>query len=87
MRSGNRAAVDKGDAAFLGVVRGLGVRIMLDALTVFARWITPALMPTNAKQRACERKLWVITNSFQTPAWSDHSAASLSQAIAFARSL
>lgn len=40
-----RAAVDRGGAAFLDVVRGLGVRLSLDALTVFARWITPAIMP------------------------------------------
>lgn len=40
-----RAAVDRGDAAFLDVVRGLGVRLSLDALTVFARWITPTIMP------------------------------------------
>jgi 8-oxo-dGTP pyrophosphatase MutT (NUDIX family) len=40
-----RAAVDRGGAAFLDVVRGLGVRLSLDALTVFARWITPTIMP------------------------------------------
>jgi 8-oxo-dGTP pyrophosphatase MutT (NUDIX family) len=40
-----RAAVDRGETAFLDVVRELGVRLRLDALTVFARWITPAMMP------------------------------------------
>lgn len=40
-----RQAVDRGEAAFLDVVRGLGVRLTLDALTVFARWITPPIMP------------------------------------------
>jgi 8-oxo-dGTP pyrophosphatase MutT (NUDIX family) len=40
-----REAVDKGEVAFLDVVRDLGVRLNLDALTVFARWITPTMMP------------------------------------------
>jgi 8-oxo-dGTP pyrophosphatase MutT (NUDIX family) len=40
-----RAAVDRGERAFLDVVRELGVRLNLDALTVFARWITPTMMP------------------------------------------
>lgn len=40
-----RAAVDRGEAAFIDVVRELGVRLRLDALSVFARWITPAIMP------------------------------------------
>jgi 8-oxo-dGTP pyrophosphatase MutT (NUDIX family) len=40
-----REAVDQGRTAFLDVVRDLGVRLRLDALTVFARWITPAMMP------------------------------------------
>ena len=40
-----REAVDRGDVHFLDVVRGLGVRLRLDALTVFARWITPVMMP------------------------------------------
>lgn len=40
-----REAVDRGDAAFIDVVRDLGVRLRLDALTVFARWITPVMMP------------------------------------------
>ena len=39
-----RKAVDAGTVAFLDVVRDLGVRIDLNALTVFARWITPPLM-------------------------------------------
>lgn len=40
-----REAVDRGETAFLDVVRNLGVRLTLDALTVFARWITPTMMP------------------------------------------
>jgi 8-oxo-dGTP pyrophosphatase MutT (NUDIX family) len=40
-----RKAVDAGTVAFLDVVRDLGVRIDLNALTVFARWITPPLTP------------------------------------------
>ncbi len=40
-----REAVDRGETAFLDVVKGLGVRLRLDALTVFARWITPTMMP------------------------------------------
>jgi 8-oxo-dGTP pyrophosphatase MutT (NUDIX family) len=40
-----REAVDRGETAFLDVVRDLGVQLRLDALTVFARWITPVMMP------------------------------------------
>lgn len=40
-----REDVDQGRTAFLDVVRGLGVRLRLDSLTVFARWITPTMMP------------------------------------------
>lgn len=40
-----RSAVDRGERAFLDVVGELGVRLSLDALTVFARWITPTMMP------------------------------------------
>lgn len=40
-----REAVDRGEAHFLDVVRELGVRLRLDALSVFARWITPVMMP------------------------------------------
>lgn len=40
-----RSAVDRGERAFIDVVRELGVRLRLDALTVFARWITPTMMP------------------------------------------
>jgi 8-oxo-dGTP pyrophosphatase MutT (NUDIX family) len=40
-----RAAVDRGETAFIDVVKDLGVRLRLDALTVFARWITPVMMP------------------------------------------
>lgn len=40
-----REAVDQGRAAFLDVVRDLGVRLRLDALSVFARWITPPIVP------------------------------------------
>lgn len=37
-----RQAVDRGEIPFLDVVRQAGARIDLAALTVFARWITPA---------------------------------------------
>ena len=40
-----RAAVDRGETAFIDVVKDLGVRLRLDALAVFARWITPTMMP------------------------------------------
>lgn len=40
-----RAAVDAGTMAFLDVVKALGAKIDLHALTVFARWITPPLTP------------------------------------------
>ena len=40
-----REAVDRGHMPFLDVVRDLGVRLSLDRLTVFARWITPVMMP------------------------------------------
>jgi 8-oxo-dGTP pyrophosphatase MutT (NUDIX family) len=40
-----RKAVDAGTTAFIDVVGGLGVKLELDALTVFARWITPPLTP------------------------------------------
>jgi hypothetical protein len=37
--------VDRGEVHFLDVVRDLDCRLDLDALTVFARWITPSMMP------------------------------------------
>jgi 8-oxo-dGTP pyrophosphatase MutT (NUDIX family) len=40
-----RQAVDAGETPFLQVVRDLGARLDLNALTVFARWITPPLTP------------------------------------------
>lgn len=40
-----REAVDAGRLPFLDVVRDLGARLSLDALTVFARWITPPIVP------------------------------------------
>jgi 8-oxo-dGTP pyrophosphatase MutT (NUDIX family) len=40
-----RAAVDKGDKRFIDVVSSLDAYLDLDALTVFARWITPPLTP------------------------------------------
>ncbi|MFT3728999.1 MAG: NUDIX domain-containing protein [Terricaulis sp.] len=40
-----RAAVDKREIEFIDVVRDLDVILNLDALTVFARWITPGFMP------------------------------------------
>lgn len=40
-----RAAVDRRETTFLKVVRDLDVKISLDSLVVFARWITPVMMP------------------------------------------
>lgn len=40
-----RQAVDRGELPFLKVVRDLGEKVDLSALTVFARWITPPLTP------------------------------------------
>ncbi|KTE78467.1 NUDIX hydrolase [Sphingopyxis sp. A083] len=40
-----RRAVDAGDVAFFDVVRKLGVHLRLDELAIFARWITPTMMP------------------------------------------
>lgn len=42
---GVRQAVDQGRLPFLKVVRDLGEKVDLTALTVFARWITPPLTP------------------------------------------
>jgi len=40
-----RAAVAEDRTAFIDVVQDLGLRLDLSALTVFARWITPKMMP------------------------------------------
>jgi 8-oxo-dGTP pyrophosphatase MutT (NUDIX family) len=40
-----REAVSKDERPFLDLVRELDLRLDLDALTVFARWITPNVMP------------------------------------------
>lgn len=40
-----RQAVDRGELPFLDVVRNLDAKLDLDSLTVFARWITPVMMP------------------------------------------
>ncbi len=40
-----RGEVDRGERAFMDVVRRLGLRLDLSILTVFARWITPDMMP------------------------------------------
>jgi 8-oxo-dGTP pyrophosphatase MutT (NUDIX family) len=40
-----RAAVAEDKVAFIDVVEDLGLKLDLSALTVFARWITPKLMP------------------------------------------
>ena len=40
-----RAAVDKGERASLDVVRQYRAAASLDKLIVFARWITPPIMP------------------------------------------
>jgi 8-oxo-dGTP pyrophosphatase MutT (NUDIX family) len=40
-----RDAVAKGERPFIDLVRDLDLRLDLGALTVYARWITPAMMP------------------------------------------
>src|SRR4051812_39903698 len=40
-----RQAVDRGETAFIDVISDLEARLDLSALTVFARWITPSMMP------------------------------------------
>jgi len=40
-----REAVSKDERPFLDLVRELGVKLDLTALTTFARWITPDMMP------------------------------------------
>ncbi len=40
-----RQAVDKGETPFLDVVKDLEAHLDLAALTVFARWITPVVVP------------------------------------------
>jgi 8-oxo-dGTP pyrophosphatase MutT (NUDIX family) len=40
-----RQAVDRGETRFIDVVASLDAYLDLDALTVFARWITPPLTP------------------------------------------
>jgi 8-oxo-dGTP pyrophosphatase MutT (NUDIX family) len=40
-----RAAVAEDKVAFIDVVEDLGLKLDLSALTVFARWITPRMMP------------------------------------------
>jgi len=40
-----RGAVDRRETTFLQVVQDLDVKISLDSLAVFARWITPVMMP------------------------------------------
>jgi 8-oxo-dGTP pyrophosphatase MutT (NUDIX family) len=40
-----RAAVDAREVAFMDVVRDLNVVLDLSAMAVFARWITPTMMP------------------------------------------
>lgn len=40
-----RGEVDRGERAFSEVVGRLGLRLDLTSLTVFARWITPDMMP------------------------------------------
>jgi len=39
-----REAIAKDERPFIDLVKELGVRIDLNALTVFARWVTPAMM-------------------------------------------
>ena len=40
-----REAVAKGERSFIDLVRDLDLRLHLDAMAVYARWITPANMP------------------------------------------
>jgi 8-oxo-dGTP pyrophosphatase MutT (NUDIX family) len=40
-----REAIAKDERAFLDLTRELDVKLDLEALTVFARWITPSMMP------------------------------------------
>jgi 8-oxo-dGTP pyrophosphatase MutT (NUDIX family) len=40
-----RQAVDRGETAFLDVVKDLDAKLDLHSLTIFARWITPPLTP------------------------------------------
>jgi 8-oxo-dGTP pyrophosphatase MutT (NUDIX family) len=40
----SRKAVERGTQGFLDIVRDAGVRLRLDRLTQFARWVTPAFM-------------------------------------------
>ena len=40
-----RAAISKGEGSLMALVQELNLRLDLPALTVFARWITPTLMP------------------------------------------
>lgn len=42
---GSRKAVERGTQEFLDIVRDADVRLRLDQLTHFARWITPTFMP------------------------------------------
>jgi 8-oxo-dGTP pyrophosphatase MutT (NUDIX family) len=45
-----RQAVDRGETAFLDVVRDLDAQLDLDAIKVFARWITPKLSDKPTKR-------------------------------------
>ena len=40
-----RVSVERGECAFLDLVKSLNVKLDLSALTRFARWITPVMMP------------------------------------------
>ena len=40
-----REQVSKDETSFLGLMRELDLRLDLEALSVFARWITPSMMP------------------------------------------
>src|SRR5580692_252462 len=40
-----REAITKDERSFLDLMRELDLRLYLDALSVFARWITPSMMP------------------------------------------
>lgn len=41
----HRAAVDRGEMSFLGLMRDAGFELALDKLVYFGHWITPEMMP------------------------------------------
>ncbi len=45
LAAASRGAVDRQERSFLSLIQELGLALDLGALTVFARWITPSMMP------------------------------------------